>query len=102
MGKQSEGTILEIDNILAIDVPKSKFRLTLYPGELKPLAAGSVLHFTVSRVFPTHKIKYDVECIEKNIKLDITLSQIHANQMGPACTLKKFGHWSKKKRNEVE
>lgn len=94
--KQEEGTKLEVDNIHAYGIPKSKFKLTLYPGELKPLAAGSVTHFTVSRIFPTHKLKYDVECIPNEVKVEITLSKIHENKMGEECKLMRFGHWSKR------
>jgi hypothetical protein len=94
--KQSEGRVLEIDHIVSKDAPKSKFRLTLYPEEIKPLAAGSITHFNVSRVFPTHKVKYEIECLAKEEKVEITLAQIHADSMGPLCKLKKFGHWSKR------
>ena len=94
--KQSEGRVLEVDHIVSKDAPKSKFRLTLYPEELKPLAAGSITHFIVSRVFPTHKVKYEIECSAVDEKIEISFTQIHGNKMGPYCKLKKFGHWSKR------
>lgn len=94
--KDKEGIKLEVDNITIKDLPKSKFRVTIYPGEEKLLASGSITHFTLSRVFNTHKIKYDVTCIEGDIKSILTLSQIHENKMNGVCTLKKFGHWSKR------
>lgn len=96
LDKQIEGKMLEVDHIVIDDIPKSKFRLTIYPEELKQLAAGPIKSFIVSRIFPTHKLKYDVSCKKSNEKLILTLSQIHENKMGELCTLKKFGHWSKR------
>ncbi len=94
--KQTEGTKLEVDHIKIRNLPKLKFQLTLYPGDSKVIAAGSVTRFTLSRVFPTHKIKYDVSCIKSERSIELTLEKIHNNNMEDVCTLKKFGHWSKR------
>lgn len=96
LDKESEGKKLEVENIIVGNLPKSKFRLTIYPGETKLLASGSVTHFTLNRVFPTHKIKYDVMCQDVPGTIELTLSQIHDNKMSSVCMLKKFGHWSKR------
>ncbi len=102
LDKEKEGRVLEVENLVTTESPKSKFRLKIYPGDIKELVAGDVLKFSVNRIFTTHKIKYEVVCnkasndAQGEIQKILTFTQIHDDKIGSECRLVGYGHWSRR------
>lgn len=93
---ESEGKVLEIDTVETTLTKKSRFKLKIYPGETVQVGRGSVLSFTLSRVYPSHKVKYEVSCPDSPKEVRMTILEIHNNNIKGPCHLSRSGHWSKR------
>lgn len=98
LAKEDEGSLLEVDSITTKEGVKARYRLRIYPGETKELSSNDLLGFQVSRVFDTHKLRYEVTCQETRGAAPVTfnVSNIHEGQLGPECKLTGYGHWSRR------
>ena len=93
-----EGSLLEIDSITTKEGVKARYRLRIYPGETKELSSSDLIGFQVSRVFDSHKLRYEITCKETRGEKPITfnVNQIHEDKLGPECKLTGYGHWSRR------
>ncbi len=98
LAKEDEGSLLEVDSITTKEGVKARYRLRIYPGETKELSSNDLLGFQVSRVFDTHKLRYEVTCEETNGTAPVTFNvdKIHEGLLGPECKLTGYGHWSRR------
>ena len=98
LSQEEEGSLLEVDSITTHEGVKSRYNLKIYPGETKELSSSDLLGFQVSRIFGTHKLRYEVTCKGQRgsepIKFNIT--NIHEDKLGSDCKLTGYGHWSKR------
>jgi len=97
ISKYEENRMLKIENALSIESPKRKIHFVVNPGDEKEITKGNVRSFTLTRVFPRHKIKYDVLCPKKTKgQHKINLHKIHDDQLPGGCQLVRTGHKAKK------
>lgn len=109
LDKEPEGKMIEVEEVETIETRRIRYRLKIYPGQDKQIARGSVIRFSLSRVFPAHKLKYEVKCPKGDDPVTINIQEIHDNKMPGGCTLERIGHWSRrtgvnwtKVKNEVD
>ncbi|HMO18260.1 MAG TPA: hypothetical protein PKA63_13330 [Oligoflexia bacterium] len=94
--KELEGRVVEIDEVETTELKKIRYRLRIYPNQEKEIARGSVLRFSLSRVFPTHRLRYEVKCPDQGDVVRINILEIHENRISGGCTLSRHGHSSKR------
>ena len=96
ISKYEESKILEIENAISVEAPDTKITFKINRGEKKSIVKGNVRSFVISRLYPLHKLKYDVICPKGSKgEEEITLIQIHENQLPGGCKVVRMGHWSK-------
>lgn len=93
------GNILTVEKARSFESPRSRFRVSVYPGKTVRVTKGNVAHFTLVRSFERHKLKYEVTCPEvenydESIKATVTLLEIHQNKLPGGCEVVRHGHWS--------
>lgn len=94
--ESEEGYQLEIENARSYELPDTKIRFNITPGIKKRITNGNVSDFTLVRVFPTHKVKYQISCSkEASGRAVLTLIQVHDTKLPNGCKLERYGHWSK-------
>jgi hypothetical protein len=93
---EPEGNVLEVDSVETTQSKKSRYRLKIYPGETMQISRGSVLSFSISRLYPSHKVKYEVVCPDKGEDVTMSILEIHNNSIKGPCQLNKIGHWSRR------
>jgi hypothetical protein len=93
---EPEGTVLEVESVETTQSKKSRYRLKIYPGETMQISRGSVLSFSISRLYPSHKVKYQVVCPDKGENTTMSILEIHNNSIKGPCQLNKIGHWSRR------
>lgn len=93
---EPEGEVLEVDSVETVLSKKSRYKLKIYPGETMQVGRGSVLSFSLSRIYPGHKMKYEVVCPDKGEEVIMSIHDIHNNQIKGPCKLNRIGHWSKR------
>lgn len=98
LSQSDEGSLLEVDSITTHEGIKARYRLRIYPGETKELSSSDLLGFQISRVFESHKLRYEVTCKQTDNTNPITFDiiSIHEGKLGPECNLTGYGHWSKR------
>lgn len=96
LSKYDDGTILEIENAISVEAAGNKISFRMNRGETKAITSGNVRSFILTRVFPLHKLKYDIIC-PKDAKGEflITLVQVHEGELPGGCKVARAGHWSK-------
>ena len=95
--ENDDGSNLIVEDARSVESPKTKLRFDLVPGESKRITNGNVTSFILTRVFPDHKVKYDVICApEAKGSAVITLLKIHNNELPDGCKVTRTGHWSKR------
>ncbi len=98
LSKDDEGSLLEVDSITTKEGVKARYRLRIYPGETKEVSSKDLLGFQISRVFDSHKLRYEITCTATRGFTPVTfnVSKIHEDKLGPECKLTGYGHWSRR------
>jgi hypothetical protein len=102
---EPEGRVIEVDKVETTLSKKNKYHLKIYPGDTMQVSRGSVLSFSISRLYPAHKVKYEVVCPDEGEDVTMSILEIHNNTINGPCRLKRIGHWSRRtgvQWNEVE
>lgn len=91
------GSMLMVENAISVENPSNKINFKVRPGEKKPVTRGNVTSFVLVRVFPDHKLKYEILCpADGTGSYQITILQVHNNQLPANCKVSRTGHWSKR------
>jgi hypothetical protein len=93
---EPEGRVLEVDSVETSTHKKRRFKLKIYPGETMQVSRGSVISFSISRIYPAHKVKYEVVCPDKGEEVTMSILEIHNNKIKGPCQLNRIGHWSRR------
>jgi hypothetical protein len=96
LSKYEDSKVLEIENAISVEAPDNKITFKINRGEKKSIVKGNVRSFVICRIYPLHKLKYDVMCPRDTKGIhEINLIQIHDNQLPGGCKVVRTGHWSK-------
>ena len=89
--------VLEVEDAVSKEAPKNAIRFKILPGEEKRLTGGNVTYFVLTRIFPKHKLKYEIRCDKDATGSDVlTILKIHDELLPTGCNVVRRGHWSKR------
>lgn len=92
-----EGSVLFVDKARSKEAPSAKIRFKIFPGEIKHITNGNVTSFVLVRIFPRHKLKYDIACDpDAEGSATLTMLQIHNEELPKGCRMIRVGHWSRR------
>lgn len=91
------GSMLVIEEARSAESPGTKTRFEVAPTEAKKITGGNATYFILTRVFPAHKLKYEVTCDPAaSGSARLTLLKIHNGELPAGCKVTRTGHWSKR------
>ena len=97
LSPNEQGSMLVIEEARSAESPQTKTRFEVAPTEAKKITGGNATYFILTRVFPAHKLKYEVTCEPTATgSARLTLLKIHNGELPTGCKVTRTGHWSKR------
>ena len=89
--------MLVVEEARSVESPRTRFRVTIYPGKTVKITKGNLKIMRIVRPFNRHKLKYEIVCPnETEGEGVVTLLQIHENELPGGCYVDRTGHWSRR------
>lgn len=93
---RDEGSVLQVDKAYSRESGKSPVKFEIRPGEHKRVTQGNVVSFIMTRIFPRHKLMYEIHCPKARDGQEVvTLLEIHENKLPGGCKVVRTGHRGK-------